>query len=135
MNLRFKYTPPKHSDRDAYRAAVPGLVARLSGFSHDFSILDISASGIAVQMDDTGDLASGQEAFIEILSVSRKKFIRASARLVHLHKETSSAGFEFMNLTPLQEATLDKLVLEVQKRDIQRQRLFATADRKEDEKK
>ncbi len=134
MNLRFNYTPPEDSGREAYRAAVPGLVAMLSGFSCAFPILDISYSGMAIKMDEIENLTAGQEAVIEILSASRKKIMRSSVRLVHLNKEMNVAGFEFIDLTPLQEASLDKLVLEVQKRQIQRQRLFATSGSKEDKK-
>lgn len=124
MTLLFDYNPIEPSDREAYRTAVPGLVAKLSGFEGVFPIMDISANGLALKADDSSSMRPWQEAIVEIMSVSQKKIMRCSIRLVRVNKDNGIVGFEFINLNAFQEASLDKLVLEVQKREIQRQKIL-----------
>ena len=125
MSLKFKFNNNEPSDRYAFRLAVPGLVAKLSGFDGAFPLLDISAGGLAIKADRTDNMRPGQETVIEIMSVSQKKILRCSARLVRVSQHNGAVAFEFINLNAFQEASLDKLVLEVQKREIERQKYLA----------
>ena len=127
MSLDFKYNSVEPSDRYAFRTAVPGLVAKLSGFEGAFPLLDISAGGLAIKADRTDNMRPGQETVVEIMSVSQKKILRCSARLVRVNGGDGAVAFEFINLNSFQESSLDKLVLEVQKRAIERQK-FLTAE-------
>ena len=54
----------------------------------------------------------------EIMTISQKSLLRCSVRLIRQDKENKIMAFTFINLTPTQEETLDKLVLEIQKKEV-----------------
>ena len=118
MKLDFKYNEEMLGERDAYRAAVPGLVSKISGFDGAFSLLNISVTGMSIRTEKVENMRPGGESIAEILTISQKSLLRCTVRLVRQDKENKVMAFKFINLTPLQEATLDKLLLEIQKKEV-----------------
>jgi len=95
--------------------------------------MDISSTGMALKVDNISGMRTGQEAVVEIMSVSQKKIMRCSVKLSRIDRDAGVVGFEFINLNAFQEASLDKLVLEVQKREIQRQKfMLAESEQNQD---
>lgn len=122
MKLNFEYDSDSPEGRERYRAAVPGLVAKLSGFDGAFSLLDVSGNGMAIRMERTDQMRPGMEAVVEVMSLSQRKILRCSVQLVRINKEKGIVAFEFVHMSAFQEASLDKLVLEVQKRKINKEK-------------
>ncbi len=122
MKLDFKYTEEAPLGRENYRAFVPGLVCKISGYDGAFSLLDISVSGMGVRTEKVENMRNGAEAVAEILTISQKSLLRCSVRLIRQDRDNKIMAFEFINLTPLQEATLDKLMLEIQKKEADRKK-------------
>ena len=120
MKLDFKYHQDTLEEREAYRAAVPGLVCKISGFDGAFSLLDISVTGMSIRTEKVENMRTGGEAQAEIMTISQKSLLRCSVRLIRQDKENNVMAFTFINLTPMQEATLDKLLLEIQKKESNR---------------
>jgi hypothetical protein len=122
MKLDFKYDEETPGEREAYRTAVPGLVSKISVFDGAFSLLDISATGMSIRTEKVENMRPGGEAMAEIMTISQKSLLRCSVRLIRQDKENKIMAFTFINLTPTQEETLDKLVLEIQKKEVNRQK-------------
>jgi c-di-GMP-binding flagellar brake protein YcgR len=107
--------------RQAYRAPMPGLRAQI----HDgprLRIYNMSISGAAYQI--SGQDARGYARLLKEGSIfvadlmGREKIIIAGVEHEVVRMTEDLLGCQFVNLSPRQEAKLDKLVLEVQKRMI-----------------
>lgn len=110
--------------RRSYRATLPGLTAVVAGRA--FPVNDISSGGMCVTMPG-GRLSKGQALQFDLFIASRlflkdvhTKLVRASA---------TECAFVFENLVSQQEMKLDKLILELQKREIIRQRQARDAEK------
>lgn len=100
--------------RAAFRAAIPGLemLERKSGRS--YSVKDISATGLGAS-DPEKSLSQGVRYEVDLL-INRKPYIEGVAVKVVRQTQSGTAGVIFDGLDRRQEASLDKLILEVQKR-------------------
>lgn len=133
MVLNFDYDSLGLFARQAYRTAVPGLIAKLAGFEDEFPIIDISTNGIAIKIAKVDDMTEGQEVLVEIMSVSHKKIISCSVLLVRIIPCKEMICCEFTGLSTFQEETLDRLVLEIQKREIKRKKLLREEANKQED--
>lgn len=122
MTIDFEYNSNSPFERQAYRTPVQGLVATLSGFEGTFPIINISGNGLSLKVCNFDNMRAGQEVTVEVMSVSKKKFISCTVQLVRVITSKEMICCEFTNLSKYQEESLDKLVLEVQKRELQRKK-------------
>ena len=102
--------------RRAYRISIPGLYVRIRGLEHAFPVQDISATGVAFENTYRQhlDYQPGDEMELDLLIKDRTYLEELKALLVR-HRDFMLAC-EFHDLGLHQEAGLDKLVLEVQKK-------------------
>ena len=114
--------------RGSYRVATQGLSLYLDDVAQTFDILDLSSGGcslhapaalLAVGRLFNGDLYIGNTSYLVYLELK-----------VTRHIANSSVACAFQTLTRQQEVMLDKLLLEIQKRNI-----ATPAARKKREKK
>lgn len=105
--------------RRSYRATLPGLTAVVTGHPKAFPVNDISSGGMCVTMP-AGRLSKGQVLPFDLFIVGRLFLKDVRARVVR--PSAAECAYVFEGLAPQQEAKLDKLILELQKREIIRQR-------------
>jgi c-di-GMP-binding flagellar brake protein YcgR len=110
--LSFSYDSTSSVPRQAYRAQVPGLMARDVATGTPYHVRDISAGGTSLE-DPAGVYKTGDVLVIDVL-IKDRVIIPGLKALVARHVETI-AGLKFTDLTQRQEEHLDKLVLEIQK--------------------
>lgn len=110
------------SPRKAYRVSIPGLKVKIDNQENLYQALDISAGGVAFSITREDEFAceSGQE--LEISLVIRDKTFLEKLQAILVKVTDSFAACEFKDIPLRQEALLDKLVLEVQKKMIELQR-------------
>jgi hypothetical protein len=121
--------------RQAHRERVRGLAARIEGHEADFTVHDVSVSGLAL-VDSERRLRQGAACRVSLLIAGRLLIAGLSAQVVReVGPERELAGVAFGALSARQEAWLDKLVLEIQKRRIDLRKARAVADNLEDKKK
>ncbi len=114
----FSLEEDAQSARNAYRAMVQGIEARINGGKSTYEVVDISVSGCAIQLPANINLAEGATFTVQlevrgrsILTALRVKVIRVTPKGI--------VACNFMNMNERQEYALDKLVLEIQKRLIE----------------
>lgn len=118
--------------RSAYRERVRGLVARLEGGGdHVYAVHDVSATGVAL-VDPEATLVSGTKDLMT-LAIGPRTLI-AGLPVTVARVTGGLAGLAFGELSLRQEAWLDKLVLEIQKRRIDLRKAQEQAENLEDRK-
>ena len=118
----FDFTLPSdhEGERRAYRTSVPGLAASVAGKDGTFPVDNVSAVGIALHAPGHA-FAEGENLRLDLLILGRPYITALPARVARLG-EGALVGCEFTTPDFWQEARLDKLVLEVQKRMIARRK-------------
>lgn len=117
--------PPGVGRRQAFRAVPPGLTVRQEGTLDSFGVNDISAGGVCIAMPELR-FEKGRLLRLDLL-IAGRLFLKGMESLV-VRAVPGECACAFQNLTRHQELKLDKLVLEVQKRDITRRRLEREAE-------
>lgn len=114
----FDFTLPSdiEGERRAFRTSVPGLAASVAGKDGTFPVENVSAVGIAMQAPGHA-FAEGEDLRVDLLIQGRPYITALPAKVARLG-EGGLVGCEFASPDFWQEARLDKLVLEVQKRMI-----------------
>ncbi|WP_045215280.1 PilZ domain-containing protein [Desulfonatronovibrio magnus] len=104
------------SPRKAYRVAVPNLKAKIKNMPEEFPALDISAGGMALSLSHMKEhgLEEGLEVELSILIKNRVFLDEIKGKIVKI--DDNMAACQFSEITLRQEARLDKLILEVQKK-------------------
>lgn len=108
------------SARRAYRAQVPGLEGWIKEKQQGYPVQDISATGFALVVQN-GSIKQGEILQMDLL-LSKRLYIGEIPCQVVRVLNNGLVGFDFLQLDRRQEARLDKLVLEVQKRIIAKKR-------------
>ncbi len=103
--------------RKAFRTRVPGLSIRIVKTGQVYPVKDISATGFAI-LDEERVFKEGMPIDVDIL-LGSKLFLGQVAAKVMRVLQNCIVGCNFMGMDRRQEAKLDKLVLEVQKRLIE----------------
>ncbi|THB68231.1 MAG: PilZ domain-containing protein [Desulfovibrio sp.] len=113
----FDFSFPKEPEhkREAFRASLPGLKAKLAGTDREYAVKDISAAGMALHNPSKRGFRAGDVLALEII-LNNKTLLTSVAVTVKRVLDNGLVGCSFVGLSPRQEAHLDKLVLEVQKR-------------------
>ena len=116
MQFDFKSPSGNTERRSAYRTRVPGLAVVVCDKDHRFSVRDLSVTGVAIDVQEADHtVLDGTTVDLMLLETPVLKGVRLeSVRLF----EKRFLACRFRGLTRRQEANLDKLVLEVQKRII-----------------
>lgn len=102
--------------RMAHRERVRGLAARLDAAGGTYVVHDVSVAGLAL-VDPEGRLAPGRTCRLD-LAIGPKVLVAGLPATVVRQAGQGLAGLAFGQLSLRQEAWLDKLVLEIQKRRI-----------------
>lgn len=103
--------------RKAFRTKVPGLSVRFLGVNKSHDVKDLSATGFAV-LDQGGAFKEGQALEVDLL-INKKLFLGAAKVEIMRVLDNGIVGINFTGLGRQEQAKLDKLVLEVQKRLIE----------------
>lgn len=104
------------SCRGAFRTNIPGLALRIKGHSCIYSVKDFSVNGLAFAAGDTAFKVDQQ---FEVDFVLGKKDLLTGLEIKIIRDIGKGLmGCIYVDLDKYQEARLDKLVLEVQKRMI-----------------
>ena len=98
--------------RKAYRARVPGLMAKDLAAKKLYPVHDISAGGFSLEAV-AEDFTTGRVLEFDVLL--KDHVIIAGLKAELSRHGNGVAGLKFTDLTQRQEERLDKLVLEVQK--------------------
>jgi c-di-GMP-binding flagellar brake protein YcgR len=113
--------------RRAYRVRIPGLYAELKGFEERFSVLDISSAGIALSLQEAGaGLKMGQLVKLSLYLKDRLLLQDLQAEIIRFMD--NGMALEFSGLSLRQEARLDKIVLESQKKMIELKKKMSQQD-------
>ncbi len=118
LDVRYECSTP----RKAYRVSIPGLKVRINDSSNEHQALDISSGGVDFSFDIQSNpkLEHQQEITLSLIIRNRVFLENLKARVVKTGE--TFAACEFLDIPLRQEALLDKLVLEVQKKMIELQR-------------
>lgn len=103
--------------RKAFRTRVPGLTIREAQSGMEYQVKDLSSSGFAI-LDESRAFKEGRTIDFDLL-LARKLFLQGVKGKVRRILDNGIVGCNFVELNQRQEAKLDKLVLEVQKRLIE----------------
>lgn len=104
--------------RGAYRAMVRGIQARILASNALYEVYDISISGCSIAAPlHSFTIGTIMEMDFEIKG---KTLIRSLKTKVMRHVPSGLVGFCFVEPTRQHETVLDKIILEVQKRQIAR---------------
>lgn len=119
------------SPRKAYRVSIPNLKIKITDRPDEFQALDISAGGVAFSLKgkDNQGLETGQD--IEVSLIIKEKIFLQELKGKLVKVTDTFAACEFGDIPLKQEALLDKLVLEIQKKMIELQRKKKEQDEKE----
>ncbi|MBI9112464.1 PilZ domain-containing protein [Maridesulfovibrio ferrireducens] len=102
--------------RGAFRTSVPGLAIRIKGYPDPFSVKDFSVNGLAFTSgNDVFEVGTPLE--VDLLLGSKGILLGITLEIVR-DIGKGLMGCIFIGLDKYQEARLDKLVLEIQKRMI-----------------
>lgn len=118
--------------RAAHRERVRGLVARLDDEADGFVVHDVSASGLAL-VDPEARIAVGRDCRLA-LGIGPRELVAGLPAKVVRRAGDGLTGLAFGELSLRQEAWLDKLVLEIQKRRIDLRKSRQHAENPEDKK-
>ncbi|GFM33443.1 PilZ domain-containing protein [Desulfovibrio subterraneus] len=102
--------------RRAFRAQVPGLEGWFADRQKRYPVKDISATGFAI-LDHTQSFKQGDSLKMDLL-IKQRLYVGAIPCQVVRVLDNGIVGFDYLPLDLRQEARIDKLVLEVQKRSI-----------------
>lgn len=113
----YSFTLPEADShhRRAFRTSIPGLTAYLPGRAKSFDVKDLSAAGLGLQANPADKFREG-EIFALDLMLNNRLFLGGLQAKVMRLTPALLAGCTFEAMDARQEARLDKLVLEVQKR-------------------
>ncbi|MCH5276490.1 MAG: PilZ domain-containing protein [Desulfovibrionaceae bacterium] len=112
--------------RRSYRTTLPGLTAVVTGHPKAFPVNDISSGGMCVTMP-ASRLSKGQVLPFDLFIAGRLFLKDVRAKVVR--PSATECAFVFEPLALQQETKLDKLILELQKREIIRQRQARDAEK------
>lgn len=103
--------------RKAFRTKVPGLTVRFSEREKSHEVKDLSATGLAILEPDSG-FEEGTRTELDLM-INDKLFLGGVKAEIRRVLDNGIIGVNFLELSRKQQAKLDKLVLEVQKRLIE----------------
>ncbi|GAU09133.1 PilZ domain-containing protein [Desulfoplanes formicivorans] len=116
-DFTIEYTPS--SQRKTLRVTPRGqLSIRLGPSGQLFPIRNISAGGISIAKNSQDAPKIAPNMILEIAIIQNGKVLIDKVDMQCVHITPSSLGGAFINLPPRTEILLDKLILEIQKQQI-----------------
>jgi len=107
--------PDGDNQRGAFRTRIPGLKAKVQESGASFNVKDLSATGAALLAGVESRLKEGLTVTLDLVIGDKPVLMGIRSKIVRrINKEVLACQFEALDRR--QEARLDKLVLEVQKR-------------------
>ncbi len=119
--MEFSLADDEQCQRLAYRTAVHGIEARIAGKQVQ-PVVDISVSGCAFQISNGFATHEGDVFPIQLEVKGRAIITNLRAKVIRITPR-GVAACNFVNLGERQEYALDKLVLEIQKRIIEKKKM------------
>lgn len=120
-DLSFSLGETSPVQRSAFRAMVRGLFAHIDN-SALYEVHDISAYGCSLAMP-LHAYALGHIMNLDLLAGKKVLLTGLQAKIVRL-MPNDKVACSFVDITLQQEFTLDKLILEIQKRKIAQRKIF-----------
>lgn len=113
--------PGENNPRRAFRVQAHDLIVQVPGFAQACTVKDLSSAGLAFWTTAPSGFSLGDTIELDLF-VGRELFLeQLEARIVRVANDL--VGCEFVGLRRWQEFSLDKLVLEVQKEQIARDKI------------
>jgi len=116
FDLAFDIPSDGNANRSAYRAKFRGIFAILEGDSKSYEIMDISVTGWRIKVEPS-KFKVGRLLQANVI-IGRRVIVRSLQIEVVRLLSDSVIACAFRELTRRQEYNLDKLILEIQKREI-----------------
>lgn len=110
----FEFPGEGESKRQAFRVNFPGLNVKIHGRNAVYPVIDLSATGLAFK-DLEQSLSLGQKFRMD-LYVKDKVWVQGLLAKIVRIRESIMVACAFEDMTRSQEALMDKLTLEIQKR-------------------
>lgn len=110
----FEFPGEGESKRQAFRVNYPGLNVKTHGHKGVYPVIDLSATGLAFK-DLQQSFSLGQKVSMD-LYVKDKIWVEGLTAKVVRIRDNYKIGCAFEDMTKSQEALMDKLTLEIQKR-------------------
>lgn len=121
VDFNFRYAGPENKGRASFRVAIRNALVRISGREQPYVLENISASGLAFHAAGT-EFRVG-EGFVADITGRKRNFIDGlKLEVVRVNREDGVVACRMVDLDSDSEALIDKLVLEVQKRELARKR-------------
>ena len=111
-----EYTPS--SQRTTIRVSSSQLFVRLHATGRQFPILNISSGGVFFEIEGHDSCPIEKDDLLHIAIVRDTSPIIDDMQIQCVHVSSSGIGGAFMNMDWQTEASLDKLILEIQKQHI-----------------
>lgn len=124
VDFDFRYTGPENKGRVSYRVAIQNALVRIEGREHPYALENISATGLAFHATGS-EFKAGQMLVADITGQKRSFLSGLKLEVVRVNKEEGIVACRMVDLDSDNEALIDKLVLEVQKRELARKRAGA----------
>lgn len=119
MNTGFDFILPNgENKRRRYRVRVRGLRVMVAELEDVRLVKNVSSVGLSFYREPVDSFGSEQVLTLDLILDGKQVLQKLSSRVVWLDNEL--VGCEFVDLGLVQETVLDKLVLEAQKRLIDR---------------
>ncbi len=120
-SFEFSLAEEDQGQRLAYRALVHGIEARISG-KYVQPIVDISVTGYAFQCTNGITVHEGDIFPMQLEVKGRPIIMNLRAKVIRVTSR-GVVACNFIDLSERQEYALDKLVLEIQKRFIEKKKM------------
>ena len=122
----FHYTGPENKNRVTYRVSIQDALVHIEGHAAPYALSNISASGLAFYAPDAG-FNHGEELIADITGKKRGFLKGLKLEIVRVNRKEGIVACKMVDLDSDNEALIDKLVLEVQKRELARKRAGASS--------
>ena len=122
VDFDFQYIGPENKGRVTYRVTLQDALVRIVGQDKPYVLSNISASGLAFYVPSDATFRVGQEFVADITGKKRRFLDGLKLEVVRVDRQEGVVACKMIDLDSDNEALIDKLVLEVQKRELARKR-------------
>jgi c-di-GMP-binding flagellar brake protein YcgR len=120
IQMNFEDNPEQNSKRRVYRVLAPSITVHFAGHENSFSIADLSAGGMSIQLPNKHPFESGKESVVTFKINNKLILPSVVTKTLRVDQNKNTAAFECVSLDERQMAMLGKLVLALQKHNIKK---------------